>query len=297
MAAFAYDLACVFNQAGRSANFSQNVTQTPLSGTVQDDGADTAFSVNEVVADPGLSTLFPDYAGPPGDPEPTVVGSYSTSSDLWLVVLVPNSSPNASGQSGTDNLVFYGPAGADKSLLPTNQITIDGDIDQNDVPQCFAAGTLILTPRGERQVEELVMGDQISTADGKTVAVKWIGRQSVHKLFTPAERFVPVRVTAGALDNDLPHTDLVITADHALIIDDLAINAGALVNGTTIAYEPIDTLPERITYYHIETEDHDVILANGAPAETYVDYVQRRVFDNYQEYVDLYGEERTIAEM
>ncbi len=38
-------------------------------------------------------------------------------------------------------------------------------------------------------------------------------------------------------------------------------------------------------------------FANGAAAETYVDYVQRRVFDNYTEYLALYGEERTIREM
>ncbi|MEY8842593.1 hypothetical protein AB9K41_26480, partial [Cribrihabitans sp. XS_ASV171] len=50
-------------------------------------------------------------------------------------------------------------------------------------------------------------------------------------------------------------------------------------------------------YYHVETEDHDVILANGAPAETYVDYIQRRAFDNYAEYLELYDEERTIPEM
>ncbi|MEY8841548.1 Hint domain-containing protein [Cribrihabitans sp. XS_ASV171] len=162
---------------------------------------------------------------------------------------------------------------------------------------CFAAGTLIATPEGECAVERLEIGDLVTCADGRTVPVKWIGRQTVHKLFTPAERFTPVRVRAGALGDGLPHTDLVLTADHALILDGLAINAGALVNGTSIAWEPMDSLPERVTYYHVETEDHDVILANGAAAETYVDYVQRRVFDNHAEYLDLYGEERTIREM
>ncbi|HEV7457177.1 MAG TPA: hypothetical protein VGN96_10400, partial [Roseococcus sp.] len=41
----------------------------------------------------------------------------------------------------------------------------------------------------------------------------------------------------------------------------------------------------------------EVVLANGAPAETFVDYVTRRHFDNYQEYLDLYGAERLIGEM
>lgn len=162
---------------------------------------------------------------------------------------------------------------------------------------CFHEDTLILTSEGEVKVKSLQIGDLVLTADGRAVPVKWIGRQTVHKLFTVAERFVPVRVSAGALGDGLPHTDLVLTADHALIIDGLAINAGALVNGTTIFYDPIESLPSRVTYYHVETEEHDLILANGAAAETYVDYVGRQAFDNYDEYLALYGEERTIPEM
>ena len=75
------------------------------------------------------------------------------------------------------------------------------------------------------------------------------------------------------------------------------INAGALVNGDTIAYDQADSLPETVTYYHVETEGHEVILANGVPAETYVDHVGRRAFDNHAEYVALYGDEPQIEEM
>jgi len=52
-----------------------------------------------------------------------------------------------------------------------------------------------------------------------------------------------------------------------------------------------------VVYYHIETEAHDVILAEGALAETFIDYADRKAFDNYQDYVDLYGAERIIPEM
>ncbi|MDS9468577.1 Hint domain-containing protein [Paracoccus sp. MBLB3053] len=173
----------------------------------------------------------------------------------------------------------------------------DDDINTEDLLECFAAGTRVATPNGEVAVETLGIGDQILTEDGRSVEVKWIGRQTASKVFTPAERFVPVRVKAGALGNGLPHSDLVLTADHALVLDGLAINAGALVNGTSIAFDPIEALPERVIYYHVETEDHDVILANGVPAETFVDYIGRRAFDNFEEYASLYGTERTIPEM
>lgn len=162
---------------------------------------------------------------------------------------------------------------------------------------CFLTGTGIATANGVCAVEDLQIGDLVLTADGQTVPVKWIGRQAVATQFGPAERRMPVRVRAGALGDGLPVRDLTLTADHALLIDGLLINAGALVNGSSIDYVPLCELGDSYTVYHIETENHDVILAEGAPAETYIDYVARRAFDNYAEYVDLYGEDRTIPEM
>jgi hypothetical protein len=82
-----------------------------------------------------------------------------------------------------------------------------------------------------------------------------------------------------------------------LLVDGLLINAGALVNGGSIDWVPMSELGESFTVYHVETEGHDIILAEGTPAETFIDYVGRQAFDNYAEYVELYGEERIIAEM
>jgi len=163
---------------------------------------------------------------------------------------------------------------------------------------CFAAGTRIATPGGEVAVETLRAGDVVCTADGGRTTVLWLGVFTAHKMFTrPVDRFLPVHVRAGALGPGVPHADLVLTADHALMIDGLAINAGALVNGTSIVTPPVDSLPERMTYYHVETQAHDVILANGAPAETYIDYVGRQVFANYAEYRARFDQDRVISEM
>jgi len=162
---------------------------------------------------------------------------------------------------------------------------------------CFAPGTRINTPTGTCDVERLSIGDLVVTQAGPAVPVKWIGRQTVFTAFGPAERLLPVRVWAGALGDGLPERDLVLTADHALLIDGLLINAVALVNGSSIDYVPLSELGESYTVYHIETEDHDIILAEGTPAETFIDYVGRQAFDNYAEYVALYGEDRTIREL
>ena len=161
---------------------------------------------------------------------------------------------------------------------------------------CFAAGSIISTPEGPCAVESLRIGDKVCTASGGAVAVKWVGCQTLRK-WQHGAQMQPVRIRAGALGNGLPHSDLTVTADHGMILDNHVINASALVNGDTIDFVPMAELEDSFTVYHVETEDHDVILANGALAETFVDAATRSHFDNHQEYLDLYGVERIIPEM
>ena len=108
---------------------------------------------------------------------------------------------------------------------------------------------------------------------------------------------MPVRFAAGSLGDGLPHTDLTVTSDHAMLVDGVLCHAGALVNGTTITRVPLSELGESYTVYHVETEEHEIILANGAPAETFIDNVSRRVFDNYAEFETLYGEVPEMQEL
>ncbi len=161
---------------------------------------------------------------------------------------------------------------------------------------CFAAGTGIATPQGERRVEDLKMGDLVTTACGRAVPVLWLGQQTFHKTFM-GRRGQMVRIRAGAFGDGVPHTDLDVTADHGLVLDGLVIHASALVNGDSIRWVPLADLPDSYIVYHIETEAHDVILANGAASETFVDAVGRAGFDNYAEYLALYGAERIVPEM
>ena len=166
-----------------------------------------------------------------------------------------------------------------------------------DFVTCFAAGTWIETPTGESVVEALRVGDKVCTHDGREVEVKWIGRQSVSTRFGPADRLRPVRFAAGSLGEGLPHTDLTVTADHGMLVDGVICHAGALVNGMTITRVPLREMGESYTVYHVETEAHEIILANGAPVETFIDNVSRRVFDNYAEFVALYGDVPEMQEL
>lgn len=160
---------------------------------------------------------------------------------------------------------------------------------------CFMKGTRIATPDGEVAVETLKIGDLVLTAEGKAMPVRWIGRQTVSTIFADPLRVLPIRITAGALGENLPVRDLLVSPDHALLVDGVLIHAGALVNGTTIRRE--SDVPTTFTYYHVELADHSLILAEGVPAETFVDNVDRLAFDNWEEHEALYGDLPPIPEL
>jgi hypothetical protein len=158
---------------------------------------------------------------------------------------------------------------------------------------CFLAGTMIDTQEGPRAIETLRPGDLIRTADGRATPLLWLGQQRLRRARL-GERMQPVCIRAGALGGGLPQNYLYVTADHGMALGGYLINAAALVNGAGVAFVPLAELPDRFTVYHIETQAHEVILANGAPAETLIDVAGRKAFDNYGEYLDLYGVERVI---
>ena len=161
-------------------------------------------------------------------------------------------------------------------------------------PICFMADTFIRTPIGEAAVQDLKIGDLVNTCEGRSIPVRWIGHQAIASRFSD-ELHLPIRVRAGALGEHVPCRDLLISPDHALLVDDVLVHAGALVNDTSIIRER--NVPPSFTYYHIEVDDHSLILAENTPAETFVDNVDRANFDNWDEYLALYPEGKAVVEM
>ena len=179
--------------------------------------------------------------------------------------------------------------------LPGNFNINTGHAQSGDAPHCFMAGTLVTTPSGTAAVETLKIGDAVVLHEGGTAPVTWVGRQTVSTVFADKLRVLPVRIKAGALAEGMPDRDLLISPEHAVLLGDVLVQAGALVNGSSITREI--QVPETFTYYHVEVANHALILAAGVPAETFVDNVDRLAFDNWAEHEALYGSDRTIAEM
>ncbi|WP_306046547.1 Hint domain-containing protein [Nioella sp. MMSF_3534] len=187
------------------------------------------------------------------------------------------------------------PAGETISSWPANFSSFT--VDQTAFTPCFLGGVEIDTPSGTVRVEELAIGDKIRSWKGSSVTVKWVGHKTVSTRFARAERLMPVRFAAGSLGDGLPQSDLTVTADHGMLVDGVICHAGALVNGTTIRRVPLAEMGDSYTVYHVETEAHEIILANGAPAETFIDNVSRRAFDNFAEFEALYGDVPEMDEL
>ena len=177
--------------------------------------------------------------------------------------------------SFTDNQVF----GLTQAQIANGPVSESGTIFLTTEPAilCFVKGTLILTERGEERVETLNVGDQIVTISGRIEPVVWIGTGRV--LATRARRnaATPVIVRKGALAPNVPHHDLHVTKGHALYFDGALIPVEFLVNHRSILW---DDHAAEIEIYHVELKTHDVLLANGAQAESYRDDGNRWLFQN-----------------
>jgi hypothetical protein len=133
-------------------------------------------------------------------------------------------------------------------------------------------------------VETLAAGDMVSLAGGGAAPLRWVGHRVVATTFADRTTMWPIRVRAGALGGGLPERDLLVSPDHALLVDGLLVHAGALVNGTTIARETAP--PPRFTYHHLEVAGHALLLAEGAAAESFFDMGDAGRFDNWRSRAD-----------
>jgi hypothetical protein len=162
------------------------------------------------------------------------------------------------------------PAGATFSIDGSGNITF----------ACYLRGTLIATAEGEKRVEEIQAGDRLRTARGGIATVKWVGHRKLNSSRIKASdaiRAYPVRFAAGSLGPNVPKRDLYVSPGHHMYFDGKLVPAMLLVNGQTVTQEFSRTSFE---YFHIELDQFDILIAEGAAAESYVDTGNRDMFEN-----------------
>jgi hypothetical protein len=178
----------------------------------------------------------------------------------------------------------------DLSDVTSFRVASDG-ASGTELIACFCRGTQILTETGEAAVEDLAIGDRVRTLAGAFKPIVWIGFG--RDLVTRANKLArPVIVCRGALADNVPRRDLYLTHGHALHFDGVLIPVENLVNHRSIRW---DDTARVVEYYHIELAEHDVLLAEGAPAESYYDAGNRAFFQDMREGSEAGVEKPTYA--
>jgi hypothetical protein len=197
-----------------------------------------------------------------------------------------------------DGLVFTPSAGATGT---TTKFTIsdtsnayplpvtDSSTSVTDNPPCYCTGTRILTERGEVAVEDLKIGDHVITHSNHSVPIKWIGHRELNCERHPAPESVwPVVVRADAFGAGMPSRDLWLSPGHNVVSEGVLIPISALRNGRTVE----QVRQPRVGYWHIELDTHDIIVADGLPAESYLDTGNRCAFSNGGAFIEQHPDFR-----
>ena len=169
---------------------------------------------------------------------------------------------------------------------------LSGYVPASSSVPCFYQGTLITLASGQtKSVEDLAIGDLIHTHKGP-LPLKWLACRKVTK--PVRQQFphqLPVVIKSGALGVNMPSTDLMVSEGHTILVYGYLTCAHLLENDINCYRARCEDLPDEYYYFHLEFQDEEVlVLSNGAPTASYVNTQTRMMFDNYQEYIDLYGD-------
>ena len=127
-------------------------------------------------------------------------------------------------------------------------------------------------------METLTEGTPLVTHTGAHHPLKWLGHRRLDLTRHPQPNLVaPVRILRDAFGPGQPHRDLRVSPDHGLFVDGRLIPAKLLINDMTIRQE---RATRTVTYYHVELDQHAIVLAEGLPAESYLDTGNRAFFAN-----------------
>ena len=136
---------------------------------------------------------------------------------------------------------------------------------------CYAAGTMILTPSGEKPVEDLKSGDEILTADGDPKHIKWVSSSSLRWPGSPRCE-LPIEIRAGSLGMDCPNQNLCVSPQHRILVHDpkhleeVFVPAKGL---TDLSGVRVMRGKRSVEYYHILLDKHETIVANGTRSESF----------------------------
>lgn len=142
---------------------------------------------------------------------------------------------------------------------------------------CFGGETHLRGPSGPIRAQDVRAGDRLWTLRGGFQPVVWAFQRTLsaaHLAACPHLR--PISIAAGALGLGLPRRRLLVSRQHRMLVDSkiaqrvcgqeqVLIPAFRLLALPGIAEE---TDPGDVTYVHVLLDEHHILDAEGAPAES-----------------------------
>lgn len=270
------DFIVSFYQSDGSVGIEIPLTHPDIQVSVDPDNGETIYVISAadfpiLLTDPdgGGSSNYEAYALTNTDTS-TVIDFYDIGGGTQNIEAFDGA---AAGAISENLPVLVGP-GATTTTLQFNQP--DPDTLTNAVQSagdtgvaCFVAGTRVLTPSGQRQIESLCEGDLVWTRDNGPMPVRWIGRRTV-----PGRGdLAPVQIKRGAFGAKRAHY---ISQNHRILVSgwraellfgevEVLVAAKALVDDANVQLRPMN----EVTYFHLLFDSHQIICGDGVQSESF----------------------------
>ena len=263
----------------RGADFVANV-ENDQCVTLTDGGDLTSVTIGKF----GKGTPTDPLSGPGGDDEFYIdLSGFNDDFDITVKSLDAGDTfyvSKALSWSNVDNVYTINYIGAD-SLV--HQLVIDVESANGTgiagiVITCFARGTMIETDQGPRPVEALAPGDRVKCSDGACRAIRWVSRRHIGAAeLANHPEYRPIRIRRGALGEDLPSADLLVSPQHRILLRDwraeLLFGAAEVLVPALHLVNDRDILPDHeadeVTYHHFMFDRHQTVFSNGIESESF----------------------------
>lgn len=142
---------------------------------------------------------------------------------------------------------------------------------------CMARDTMISTDQGEVAVQDLTPGMMVRTQDNGYQPIRWIGSRRLDRIDLAVKaKLKPIRISAGALGEGLPKSDLVVSPQHRILLRSRIAQRMFKQAEILVAAQQLLAVPgieivedcESVEYWHFMMDRHEIVQANGALAES-----------------------------
>lgn len=164
----------------------------------------------------------------------------------------------------------------EKTKAATAAFPVSQNSAMASVVPCFTPGTVIATPKGERSVETLSVGDRVLTRDNGLQEIRWIGSSKLSsKDLEASPDLRPILIKSGALEHGLPESDILVSPWHSVLIQSASIrtffdeNEVLATAANLTGLDGVDVVDaSEVTYIHFMFDRHEVVLSNGFWSES-----------------------------